>query len=223
VTPLHEQTAITIVIADDHPVFRRGLRQVIEAEPDLTIVGEAEDGAAAWEQLRTLRPAVAVLDIDMPKMDGFAVVQALEQEQLPMGIVILTMHKDEDLFNEAMNRNVQAYILKDSAVQDIVGSIRAVAAGQYFISPAISSYLVNRSRRVSATARQYPGLDTLTPTERRVLALIADYKTNKDMAAILFVSPRTIENHRANICQKLSLHGSHALLRFALEHRSALV
>jgi DNA-binding NarL/FixJ family response regulator len=203
-------------------VFRRGLRQVIEAEPGLTIVAEAEDGVAALEQIRRLKPKVAVLDIDMPKLDGFAVVKALQQESLPTGIVILTMHKDEDLFNEAMNRNVQAFILKDSAVQDIAGSIRAVAAGQYFISPAISVYLLNRNRRASAVARQNPGLAALTPTERRVLQLIADYQTNKEIAAALFVSPRTVENHRANICQKLTLHGSHALLRFALENRSTL-
>lgn len=213
---------IRVLIADDHPVFRRGLRYVVEEEPGLSIVAEAEDGAAALELVRRLHPAVAVLDIDMPKLDGFAVVKALQAEQLETSIVILTMHKDEELFNEAMNRNVQGYLLKDSAVQDIVAAIRSVAAGQYYISPAISSYLVNRNQRAATVARQHPGLALLTPTERRVLSLIAGYQTNKDIAAQLFLSPRTVENHRANICQKLELHGSHALLRFAVQNKAVL-
>jgi DNA-binding NarL/FixJ family response regulator len=132
------------------------------------------------------------------------------------------MHKDEDLFNEAMNRSVQGYLLKDSAVQDIVGAIRAVAAGRYYISPAISAYLVNRNKRNAALTRQHPGIEQLTATERRVLGLIAGYQTNKDIAAQLFLSPRTVENHRANICQKLDLHGSHALLRFAVQNKALL-
>jgi DNA-binding NarL/FixJ family response regulator len=213
---------IRVVIADDHPVFRRGLRYVIEEESGLSIVAEAEDGAAALALIQRHDPAVAVLDIDMPKMDGFAVVRALQEENRATAIVILTMHKDEELFNEAMNRNVQGYLLKDSAVQDIVGAIRAVAAGQYYISPAISVYLVNRNQRNAALARRNPGLEMLTPTERRVLALIASYQTNKDIAAQLFLSPRTVENHRANICQKLELHGSHALLRFAVQNKDSL-
>lgn len=211
---------LPVVIADDHPVFRKGLRQIIEAEPDLEIVGEAEDGAAALALLRSHKPTVAVLDLDMPRMDGFEVIRAAKQEGLGISIVILTMHKDEDLFNEALSLEVRGYILKDSAVTDIVGSIRAAAAGQYFISPSISAYLINRNQRLAA--RQQPLLQELTATERRVLRLIADYKTNKEIAAQLFQSPRTVENHRANICQKLDLRGTHALLRFALEHKAEL-
>jgi len=217
-----DQPPISVLIADDHPVFRRGLRQVLQAEPGLLIVAEAEDGVAALDAIRTLKPAVAVLDLDMPKLDGFSVIKAVDQEHLATAIVILTMHKDEELFNEALNRHVQAYLLKDSAVQDIAASIRAVAAGQYFISPAISAFLVNRNRRAQALARQHPGLEALTQTERRILGLIAAYETNKTIAAQLFLSPRTIENHRANICLKLSLQGAHALLRFALEHKTGL-
>ena len=216
------EAPIRVLIADDHPVFRRGLRYGVAEETGLEIVGEAEDGAAALELIRQHDPAVAVLDIDMPKLDGFAVVKALQAEQRATAIVILTMHKDEELFNEAMNRNVQGYLLKDSAVQDIVGAIRAVAAGRYYISPAISAYLVNRNKRNAALTRQHPGIELLTATERRVLGLIAGYQTNKDIAAQLFLSPRTVENHRANICQKLDLHGSHALLRFAVQHKALL-
>jgi DNA-binding NarL/FixJ family response regulator len=213
---------LSVLIADDHPIFRKGLRQVIEAESDLRIVAEAEDGEAALSLVRQHKPSVAILDLNMPRMDGFDVVRAIESERHTTGVVILTMHRDEDLFNQAMSLNVLAFILKDSAVTDIVGSIRAVAAGQYFISPSISSYLVNRNRRTQALVAQQPSVANLTPTERRILALIAEYKTSKEIAAQLYLSPRTVENHRANISQKLELRGSHTLLRFALEHCSEL-
>lgn len=213
---------ITVLIADDHPVFRRGLRQVLEAEADIDVVAEAENGASALELLRLHKPAVAVMDIDMPKLDGLAVIRAIRQELPTIAVVMLTMHKDEDLFNEAMKLRVEGYILKDSAVNDIAGSIRAAAAGDNFISPSISTYLVNQNRRKGNLAASQPGLADLTGTERRVLGSIAAYKTNKEIAGALNISPRTVENHRANICQKLDLHGSHALLRFALEHKQEL-
>ena len=132
------------------------------------------------------------------------------------------MHKDEDLFNEALDLGVKGYVLKDSAVTDIVGSLRAVNAGQNYISPQLSNYLLNRSTRAAKLIQERPSLKDLTPTEGRILKLIADNKTSRDIAGELFLSVRTIENHRAYMCEKLELHGSHALLAFALEHKSEL-
>jgi DNA-binding NarL/FixJ family response regulator len=214
--------ALRILIADDHPVFRKGLRQIIEDEPGFAVVAEAEDGAAALALLRERRPDVAVLDIDMPRMDGFEVIRAVRSEGLQVALVILTMHKDEEFFSQALALDVRGYILKDSAVTDIVGSIRAAASGSYFITPSISNYLVNRNRRIAEFEKQNPGLRDLTPTERRVLKALAAYQTNKEIAATLAMSPRTVENHRANICQKLDLRGTHALLRFAQEHKNEI-
>lgn len=213
---------IRVLIADDHPVFRAGLRQIIEMNADLKVVAEAEDGTMALARVREHQPDVAVLDVDMPGLDGFEVVRALQQEKLASEVVFLTMHKDEDIFNEAMNIGVQGYVVKDSAVTDIVASIRAAAAGRPFISPALSSYLLNRTQRNARLTQEKPGLQHLTPTERRILKLLSENKTSKEIAAESFVSHRTIENHRANICQKLGLHGNHALLKFALEHKSQL-
>ncbi len=214
--------SIRVLIADDHPVFRRGLRQVIESEADMSIVAEAEDGVSALSLIQSHVPAVAVLDLDMPRLDGLEVIRSIHSVLPDVAVVILTMHKDEDLFKEAMELDVKGFILKDSAVNEIAGSIRAAAAGQYFISPTISTFLVNHSRRSNAILVKAPSISDLTAAERRVLALIAAYKTNKEIAADLNLSPRTVENHRANICQKLDLHGAHSLMRFAIEHRAQL-
>jgi len=209
------------MIADDHPIFRKGLREVIEDDPGLDLVAEAADGAAAFECVQTLRPDVAVMDIGMPKQDGFAVARAARELALPVAIVFLTMYKEEDVFNRALNLGVKGYVLKDSAAAEIVDGIKAVAAGGHYISPIVSSYLVTRSARAADLANG-TGLGSLTRTERRILKLIADTKSSKEIGHELFVSPRTVDNHRANICLKLNLHGSNALLKFALEHKSEL-
>jgi DNA-binding NarL/FixJ family response regulator len=213
---------IRILIADDHPVFRAGLRQVIEMNAGLKVVAEAEDGLMALARVREHQPDVIVLDVDMPGMDGFDVVRALRQEKLTVEVVFLTMHKDEDIFNAAMNIEVRGYVVKDSAVTDIVASIRAVHAGRPFISPALSAYLLNRTQRASRLTQEKPGIHQLTPTERRILKLLSENKTSREIAGEMYVSHRTIENHRANICQKLGLHGNNALLQFAIENKSQL-
>ena len=211
---------ITVLIADDHPVFRGGLRQVIENAMGLRVVAEAENGAVALRLLAEKRPQVAVLDVDMPEVDGFEVVRTARRQRIEVEVVFLTMHKDEDVLNEALSLGVRGFIVKDSAVNDITESIRAVAAGQFFISPSMSGLLVKRNAAGRALSDERPGLKTLTATELRVLQLLADYKTNKDIAQEMFLSYRTVENHRANICQKLDLSGTHALVKFAVEYRS---
>jgi DNA-binding NarL/FixJ family response regulator len=132
------------------------------------------------------------------------------------------MHKDERFFNQALDLEVKGYILKDGALAEIVHCIRAVAAGQEYVSPQLTAFLLNRSRRASRLAAQKPRLAELTAIERRVLKLVAEYKSNKEIADQLCLSVRTIEHHRARISQKLELEGHHALLKFALEHQSEL-
>ncbi|HEX8737381.1 MAG TPA: response regulator transcription factor [Pyrinomonadaceae bacterium] len=211
-----------ILIADDHPVFRRGLRMVIESEPNLQIVAEADDGAAALAAIEAYQPDLVVLDFNMPEMNGFDVVRRLQATRSKTAIVFLTMHKDEEMFNATMDLGVGGYILKDSAVTDIISCLRTVLAGQPYISPQLSAFLLNRSRRAVELSREIPALQRLTPTERRILKLIADYKTSKEIADILCIHSRTVDNHRTNISQKLDLKGSHALLKFAAEHKSKI-
>ena len=214
---------IRVVIADDHPIFRRGLRQVIDMETDVVVVGEAGDGMTAFGQIETLKPDVAVLDIDMPGKNGFTLAQEIGDCKLPVNIIFLTMYKEENAFNRALDLGVKGYLLKDSAVTEIVAGIRAVARGDHFISPAISSFLVNRSGRARSLEEQKPGLKDLTTMERRILKLIVENKTSKEIAGELFISARTVDNHRTNIATKLDLHGSHALLKFAFDHKSDLI
>lgn len=213
---------IRIVIADDHPIFRRGLRSVIETDQKLKIVAEAEDGEAALEQIQILHPEIAILDMEMPNRDGFEVMQEIQEKKLPVAVIFLTMYKDERFFNAALDQGAKGYVLKDSAATDIIAGIKTVAAGQNFISPQLSTYLLNRRTRAISLVEQKPGLNDLTPTERQVLRLIAVNKTSKQIADELFIAVRTVEKHRANVCEKLELRGSHALLSFALEHKSEL-
>jgi DNA-binding NarL/FixJ family response regulator len=211
---------LTILIADDHPMIRHGLRKAIEANEAWHIVGEAEDGDRALEMIAQLRPTIAILDISMPGRTGFEVVQSLRQKQIPTQIIFLTMYREEDFFQRALDLEVRGYVLKDSAVIDVISAITAVSGGEHYTSPALTSYLI-KSRSAGATvAEQGLGVHLLSPTERRVLELIAEYKTSKDIAEELSTSPRTVETHRTNISQKLGLHGRHALMKFALEHKS---
>lgn len=213
---------IRLLIADDHPLLRAGLRQVIATDPRIEIVAEASDGAAALQLLAAQQPDVAVLDIEMPQLTGFALLRELRAQQLLTAVVFLTMYHDEEMFNEALDLGALGYVLKDSATTDITSAIRAAASGQPYISPAISAYLFNRATRATRLVQQLPHLNNLTPTERRVLKLIVENKTSKEIGAELFISYRTVENHRANICQKLELKGSHSLLKFAFDHKSEL-
>lgn len=214
---------IRVVIADDHPVFRRGLAMVINADPGLTVVGEAENGEEALVRIRDLQPDVVVLDIDMPLQNGFDVARQLPSLPVAPPVIFLTMHRDEALFNSAFDLGAFGYLLKDSAVYDIITSIKTVVTGQKFISPSLSTFLINRAHRAAILASQKPTLLDLTHTEKLVLQLVAEEKSTREIAGELGISTRTVENHRAHICKKLDLRGANALLKFALTNKNQLL
>jgi len=213
---------IRIVIADDHPIVRRGLVQVIQDDPLLKIIAEADDGETALARIEEMIPQIAVLDVDMPKLDGFGVAREIQKRRLPVEVVFLTIHGEEDLFHAAMDIGAKGYILKESAAIEIIKGLRAVAAGQYYVTPSLTAYLLHRRGRAQRFEQTQPNLKALTPTERRILQMVADQKSSKEIAAELFVHYRTVENHRANICQKLGLRGHNALLKYAIQHKSEL-
>ncbi len=213
---------IKIVMADDHPIVRQGLKQMIETDANLLIVAEAGDGETALELIETHQPDVAVLDVDMPKMDGFAVVKELRNRRNNVAVVFLTMHGEAEIFQAALDLDAKGYVLKDSAVTDIIAAIKSVADNRPFFSSSLSAQLLNRRRRVESFENENQGLNQLTPTERRILKLVADEKTSKEIGEQLYISYRTVETHRTNISRKLNLQGSLALVKFAVAHKSEI-
>jgi len=213
---------VRVVIVDDHPLFREGLRSVLARHSDIAVVGEADEGEQAVALLKDRPVDLLVTDVDMPRMNGLELAATVRKLGLVLEVIVLTMYREEDMFNEAMDAGVRGYVLKENAVQDIVAAIRTVADGRYYISPSISEYLVTRGARAKALLEERPSLATLTPTERRVLRLIAEEQSSRQIAELLHVSAKTVENHRTNISSKLHLRGSHSLLKFAISHRREL-
>ena len=211
----------TVLIVDDHPLFRGGLRQVIAGDPRFELAGEAGEGEAALQFIQEKKPDVAVLDVNLPGLSGLDLARKLQVQHLPTRVIMLTMHKDEETCNRALDIGARGFVLKENAVEEILKAIVAVADGEHYLSSTISGYLVRRRNRAESLAAKKPGLDDLTKAERRILKLIAGKKTSREIGAELFISPRTVEAHRANISGKLNLHGSHSLLHFALENRSS--
>ncbi len=209
----------TIVLADDHPIFRKGLRDVIEANLRFCVCGEAGDGEAALALIREHRPRVAVVDIEMPGCNGIEVTRAVDREKLPVSIIILTMYDDDDLFNEVMEAGAMGYILKDSAILEIVRGITRVAEGEFYVSAAMSSSTLRRKSEFQPIQRERLGLHLLTGRERQILQLIASEKSSREISEELNISPRTVDNHRVNICAKLNLSGVYTLIRFATKYK----
>lgn len=213
-------TPVTIVLADDHPMFRQGLHDAIVRTTPHVIVGEAADGISAYELIVHQTPALAVLDIEMPGMSGLDVAQRVSNERLSVRILILTMYSEHALFNRAVDAGVRGYILKESAVRDIIAGVRAVADGEFYFSPALSSYLMRR-RVLHPTGVRHADDDAhqLTVMEKEILRLIGEAMSSRDIADRLSISVRTVDTHRYNITHKLGLNGSYALLRYALASR----
>jgi DNA-binding NarL/FixJ family response regulator len=213
---------ITVLVADDHPLFRKGLVDVLRAEAQVKVIQEAGDGASALRLVKELRPAVAVLDIEMPQRDGLEVAAEIQRLNLRTELIFITAYKDPETFDAAMDLGVKGYVLKESAVTDIVAGIKSVARGERYISPSLSGLLFRRREEAKKVRADHPGLDDLTPAERRILRLIAQGRTSKEIADELGVSTRTVENHRFNIGTKLDLHGVHSLVKFAYDHKAEL-
>ncbi|MDH7515098.1 MAG: response regulator transcription factor [Bacteroidota bacterium] len=213
---------VTIVLADDHPLFRRGLCDAIQRSTTYAVVGEACDGEEALRMIIELAPRVAILDVEMPKLTGLDVARRVNADGLPVSVIILTMHDEPSLFNLAMDAGVAGYMLKETAVPDILHGLEQVAAGEYYISTALTNLLLQRNRALGTRIERRLNLDRLSPLERRVLRLIAEAQSSSQIAAQLSISLRTVESHRYNICRKLDISGSHALLRFAVENKAVI-
>jgi DNA-binding NarL/FixJ family response regulator len=212
---------IRIVLADDHPLIRNGLAMSLREDPTLDVVAEAQDGLAALAAVNEHKPDIAVLDIDMPHLSGLNVAQQLQRQEAPTKVIFLTLHADEAMLKNALSLGAKGYVLKESAVQEIIAAVHAVAAGTTFISSSLTARLLQEVGDDEKKKSQSP-LSDLTPAELKILRLVAEGLTSKEIADKLSIHYRTVENHRTNMCRKLGVDGASALLRFALNHRNAL-
>lgn len=213
---------LKILVADDHPLMRSGLKFVLEADHAFKVTAEAKDGAEAYSFLKEADFDIVTLDVEMPKMSGLEIARKIIEEKINVKIIFLTMYKDEEMFNQAMDLGAYGYVLKENAVDDIVECVKAVAGGNYYISPVISQYLIKREKKRKDLISQTPSINDLTKTERLILRLIAEEKTTKQIADELYISYKTVENHRNNISRKLNLQGSHSLIKFAISNKNLL-
>ncbi|HUN62981.1 MAG TPA: response regulator transcription factor [Candidatus Sulfotelmatobacter sp.] len=205
-----------ILLADDHQLMRSGVRLMLEREPDLTVVGEAADGREAVALAKSLKPEVVVMDIGMPNLNGIEAALQMTQESPELAIVMVSMHSDESYVLRALKAGARGYLLKDSAEADLIKAVHAVAGGKSFFSPAVSKLLLDdyvRKLKRSGTEDAY---DLLTPREREILQLIAEGKSNKDIANLLNLSVYTVESHRSNLMEKLNLRGLPELILYAV-------
>lgn len=209
--------AVKVLIADDHELIRQGLRKVLDSQTDFQVT-EAGNGEEAMASIKDFEPDVAILDVEMPKMSGFEVAKQIHHEGISINVIFLTMFKDESMFNKAMDIGVKGYVLKENTVTEIVTGVKSVLAGKHYISPAISDLLIKRNNKLASPASDKDGIDQLTPSELNIMKLLADMKTNQEMAEELGISIKTVQNHRNNICNKLDISGTHALLKFAVEN-----
>ncbi len=202
-----------ILLADDHAVVRRGLRLVLDAEPDLTVVAEADDGVSAIEEAFRVECDLAVLDVSMPRMGGLQAARELVQRRPQMRVLMLSMHRDEQFFLEALRAGAGGYVVKSAADRDLIDACRAVMRGETFLYSDAQHLLLRYARPDEMLDRQ------LSDRESEVLALIAEGHTTQEIAQILVISPRTVDRHRENLLAKLHLRNRVELARYAIRHR----
>lgn len=206
----------TIVLADDHTVIRGGLRLLLERQPDMQVVGEASNGREAVDAADSLHPDVIVMDLAMPQLNGIEATRIITARHPALAVVILSMHSDEGYVMRALNSGAKAYLLKDSAEDDLIRAIRAVRDGKSFFSPAVSRLLLEDYVRQLEQRGLVDSYELLTAREREVLQLIAEGRANKDIANLLNLSLYTVETHRTRILQKLNLHTVPELILYAV-------
>lgn len=207
---------VRILVADDHPVVRSGIVALLEVDPEIEIVGEAADGVETLRLVETLHPDLVLLDITMPPDDGIKTAQRMKEKYPELAVLFLTMHEDEDLLREALRVGGSGYVIKRADEAEIIRAIRAAVRGEIYVHPAMTRALLNKPV-VTEHRRAMPGFD-LTPRELDVLRLLARGNTNRQVADLLGISVRTVENHRANLMGKLGLVSRVELVDYAEEN-----
>lgn len=206
---------IRVLVADDHTIVREGVRLLLEAQPDLEVVGEASDGQEAFELVRKLQPDLVVMDIQMPNWNGLQATRAIKQEFPHLHILALTMYESDEYFFQVLAAGASGYILKKAASTDLLAAIRAVHQGDVFLYPSVARRLVSDYLTRVKSGEEQSSYDGLTAREREVLKLIAEGHTNQVIAEKLVISPSTVQTHRNRIMQRLNLHTRAELIKYA--------
>ncbi len=205
-----------ILLADDHGIVRRGLKSLLESQPGLEVIGEAADGLEALRLCGALSPDLLIIDISMPKMNGIEVASRAQKLERPPVVIILSMHADESYIMRALGAGARGYLVKDATDEDLLPAVKAVAGGKPFFSPTVTAVLMEdyvRQLRARGLSDSY---ELLTDREREVLQLLAEGRSNKEVAALLDVGLSTVETHRANLMQKLNLHNTAEIVLYAV-------
>lgn len=210
---------IRVIIADDHTIIRSGLKALLEREPDIEVVAEAADGRQAVQKAQELLPEVVLLDIAMPNLNGIEAARQIVAKHERVGVIILSMHSDESYVLKALKAGARGYLLKDSSESDVMNAVRAVNSGKAYFSPEISRMLADDYLRQMQQRGVDDSYELLTSREREILQMLAEGKSNKDVANVLNLSLHTVETHRSNILQKLNLHSVPELILYAVRKR----
>lgn len=208
----------TTIIADDHPIFRNGVRDVLREIDFVDLVGEAKDGAEAYGLIVSLRPEIAILDLEMPLLSGLDVCRKVSAEKHQTKFVLLTMHKEKHFFKAAIDAGAHGYLLKDNAIDDLVKCLESVCNGKFYTSTSMEHFMTAHTETTENQA-VHRANSVLSPTEKVILKLVSEAKTSAEIAALLFISVNTVDNHRHNIARKLELEGKNSLIKFAMQHK----
>ena len=209
---------IRILLVDDHTLVRSGIRSLLEHEPGLNVIGEAEDGRAAVRLACKLKPNVVIMDIAMPLLNGLEATRQIKIQCPDVKVLVLSMHDNEEYIRQALEAGAMGYILKDAAAQELISAIQSVYRGEAVLSPAVTRLVIEDYLRWGGTRPQEES-DSLSPREREVLQLIAEGYTNKQIAEILSISIKTVQAHRNNLMQKLDLHDRGELIKYAIQKK----
>ncbi len=214
---------LKILIADDHPIFRNGVKDILTAHLENVIITAVADGKIAWQEIKDHAPEIAVLDVDMPEMDGLEVCKKINKSDLPTRVIILTMYKDLEIFNSAIANGAKGFLLKDHSGLDMVECIKKVLTGEVYIGKGLEDRMGGHSEYLKRIKKLESSLETLTAAELKTLKLVQKNNTSKEIAHKLFVTQKTVENYRSRICKKLNIPGgNNALIRWVMDNKDLL-